>query len=215
MDKPSVGFSWNLVWNRARPRNAGALSRRHFLNIFGLENGRTLLRARAQISDNFWRNYFAYGKLEFTSTILPIIPVMSYRSIEVGAPGTIGPLVIPTLVRKFFTKMCLSDATFVKIGAMSHTLLTVTNVFLPLRSINLDRSRWNSVSAIFKCYYQMWLLWKSLQWKLTLLEGVNGIFLVFYTFIARFRRNSVYEMSTKIEWLRVLWKSALYKPYFT
>jgi len=126
---------------QGRPRNAGALSRRHFLNIFGLEKGRTLLRARVQISDNFWRNYFAYGKPEFTSTIFPIIPVMSYRTIEVGAPGMIGPLFIPTLVRKFFTKMCLSDATFVKIGAMGHTLLTVTNVFLPLRSINLDRSR--------------------------------------------------------------------------
>jgi len=153
MDKPPVGFSWNLVWNRAGPRHMGAPLHRHSLNIFGLEKRRKILRARDQISDNFWGNSFAYGKPEFTSTIFPIISVMSYRPIEFGAPGTIGPPFIPALVRKFFTKMCLSDATSVKIGAMSHTLLMGTNVFLPLHSIHLDRSRWNSVSAIFSCYW--------------------------------------------------------------
>jgi len=52
-----------------------------------------------------------YGKPEFTSTIFPTIPVMSYRPKEVGSPGTIGPPFIPGLVWKFFTKMCQSEAT--------------------------------------------------------------------------------------------------------
>jgi hypothetical protein len=153
MDKPPVVFPWNLVRNRAGPRHVGAPLHRHSLNIFGREKRRTILRARAQISDNFWRNSFTYGKPEFTSTIFPIIPVMSYRPIEVGTPGTIGPSFIPALVRKFFTKICLSDATFVNIGAVSYTLLMGANIFLPLHSIYLDRSRWNSVSAIFLCYW--------------------------------------------------------------
>jgi len=69
MAKPPVGFSWNLVRNRAGPRHVGAPSNRYYLNFFGLQQGwRTFFRARAQISDKFWRNSFVCGKPEFTST---------------------------------------------------------------------------------------------------------------------------------------------------
>jgi hypothetical protein len=36
---------------------------------------------------NFRRNSSARGKLEFTSTLFPIIPVASYSPLQVGAPG--------------------------------------------------------------------------------------------------------------------------------
>jgi hypothetical protein len=39
------------------------------------------LRARAQIGDHFWRNSFARGKPEISSTIFPIIPVTSYNKL--------------------------------------------------------------------------------------------------------------------------------------
>jgi hypothetical protein len=140
MVKTPVGFSWNLVRNRAGSRHVGVSSHQYSSNIFGLEKGRTFLKVRSQISDNFWRNSFAYGKPEFTSTIFPTIPVMSYRPKVFGAPGTIGPPFRLALVWKFFTKMCLSDAIFDKIGSMSHTLLPDINVFLSVRSMYLDRS---------------------------------------------------------------------------
>jgi len=75
----------------AGPKHAGAPGRPLIWSLFkptfrklffGVEQGRrTFLRTRARIVDNFRRNYFACGKLEFTCTIFGIIPLTSELSV--------------------------------------------------------------------------------------------------------------------------------------
>jgi hypothetical protein len=82
-----------------------------FFKLFCLGQGwRTFLRVHAHIADNFLRNSFACGKPVFKSTVFPIIPVTSYRSVQVGAPCnyTVGPTLKPALVRRTYFACRLS-----------------------------------------------------------------------------------------------------------
>jgi len=68
-----VGFSRNLVRNRAGPRHVGAPSNRHSFNFFGLEQGcRNFLGARTQIPDNFGEILSCMESLSLPAQYFPL-----------------------------------------------------------------------------------------------------------------------------------------------
>jgi hypothetical protein len=73
----TVSLPWCYAVPRTGPRYLGASSNRYSFNFFGLrQDWRNLLRARAQIADNFRRNSFA---CENPSSLAPYFRLFQWR----------------------------------------------------------------------------------------------------------------------------------------